>query len=83
MSFEHRARHDGFGDQMVMVQGGRAHPNIIVREFLRSHSDASHLFFAKQIVPQLEPLDVKIDYHISSLSQRLLEESEEVSHEDI
>ncbi|EMN7213450.1 hypothetical protein WB841_001117 [Vibrio vulnificus] len=84
MSFERRTRHDGFGDQMGMVQrGGGAHPNIIVREFLRSRSDASHLFFATQIVPQLDPLDFEIDYHISSLSQRLLDESEEVSHEDI
>ncbi len=82
MSLEHRARQDGFGDQMGMVQGVQ-HPNIIVREFLRSLSDASHLFFAKQIVPQLDPLDFEIDYNISSLSQRLLEESEEVSHEDI
>ncbi|EOG9062163.1 hypothetical protein ACXQF3_001905 [Vibrio fluvialis] len=75
MSFEHRARQDGFGDKMGMVQGGQ-HPNIIVREFLRSHSDASHLFFAKQIVPQLDPLDFDIDYHITTLSRRLLEESE-------
>ncbi len=82
ISFEHRTRQDGFGDQMGMVRG-RQHPNIIVRAFLRSHSDASHLFFAKHIVPQLDPLDFKIDYHISSISRRLLEESEEVTHEDI
>lgn len=76
MSFEHRARHDGFGDQMGMKQG-ITHSNKIVREFLRTNSDVSHLFFAKQIVPQLDPLDFKIDYHISRLSRSLYEESEE------
>ena len=82
MSFEHRARHDGFGDQMGMARGV-PHPNKIVRELLRSHSDASHLFFAKQIVPQLDPLDFEIDHHITSLARGLREESEEVQHEDI
>ncbi|MFY0640377.1 MAG: hypothetical protein JXR16_04960 [Bermanella sp.] len=77
MSFEHRARQDGFGDQMRMTRG-KAHPNQIVREFLRSHSDASHLFFATQVVPQLGPLDFEIDYHITDLVRRLREEDEEV-----
>lgn len=70
MSFEHRARHDGFGNQMSMGRGAQ-HPNEIVREFLRSHSDASHLFFAKQVVPQLEPIDFEIDHHITTLARRL------------
>lgn len=82
MSFEHRARHDGFGDQMGMTRGV-LHQNKIVREFLRSHSDAAHLFFAKQIVPQLDPIDFEIDHHITSLTRRLREEREEVQHEDI
>lgn len=81
MSFEHRARHDGFGDQMSMGQGEQ-HPNEIVREFLRSLSDASHLFFAKQVVPQLEPIDFEIDYHITDLARRLHENDEEAQHED-
>lgn len=82
MSFEHRARHDGFGDQMSMGRG-KQHPNKIVREFLRSLSEVSHLFFAKQIVPQLEQIDFEIDHHITSLARRLREDSEEVQHEDI
>lgn len=81
MSFEHRAKHDGFGDQMSMGRGEQ-HPNKIVREFLRSHSDASHLFFAKQVVPQLEPIDFDIDHHITALARRLCEDDEEVQHED-
>ncbi len=79
MSFEHRARHDGFGDKMSMGRGEQ-HPNEIVREFLRSHSDASHLFFAKQIVPQLEPIDFNIDHHITALVRRL--HKEEIQYED-
>jgi hypothetical protein len=81
MSFEHRARHDGFGDQMSMGLREQ-HPNKIVREFLRSLSDASHLFFAKQVVPQLEPIDFEIDHHITTLARRLRENDEEVQHED-
>jgi hypothetical protein len=81
MSFEHRARQDGFGDQMRMTRGV-SHPNKIVREFLRSHSYASHLFFAKQVVPQLGLIDFEIDYHITNLARRLREEGEEVQHED-
>lgn len=82
MTFEHRARHDGFEDQMGMTRGV-PHPNKIVREFLKSHADASHLFFADQIVPQLDPIDFDIDYHITSLARRLSEEREEIQHEDI
>ena len=81
MSFEHRARHDGFGGHMSMGRG-KQHPNEIVRAFLKSDSDASHLFFAKQIVPYLEPIDFEIDYHITTLARQLHEEDEEVLHED-
>lgn len=82
MSFEHRARQDGFWDQMGWTRG-EPHPNKIVREFLRSYSDASHLFFAEQIVQQLDPIDFEIDHHITSLARWLNEEREEVQHEDI
>ena len=82
MSFENRARHDGFGNQMGMTRG-TPHSNKIVREFLMSHSDAAHLFFAKHIVPQLDPIDFEIDHHITSLTRRLREEREEVQNEDI
>jgi len=81
ISFERRVKHDGFGDQMGMTRG-EPHPNKIVREFLRSHSDTSHLFFAKQVVPQLEPIDFEIDYQITGLAHRLGEDDEEVQHED-
>lgn len=73
MSFEHLARHGGFGDQMGLKRGV-PHPNKIVREFLGSHSDAAHLFFAKKIAPQLDPVDFEIDHHITSLTRRLREE---------
>ncbi|PCD01150.1 hypothetical protein [Halopseudomonas pelagia] len=72
MSFEHRARNDGFDDQMTMGKG-KQHPDKLVREFLRSLSDASHLFFAKKIVPQLDTVDFDIDHQISSLARRLRE----------
>ena len=70
MSFERRARQDGFEDQMGMSSGA-PHPNAIVREFLKSHSEASHLFFAIQVVPQLESNDFDIDYRITNLERRL------------
>lgn len=79
ISFEQRARNDGFGDQMGMEQGGR-HQNKIVREFLSSFSDASHLFFAEKIVPQLDPIDFEIDHRITDLARQL--NKEEVQHED-
>lgn len=81
ISFEQLARHDGFGDQVGMTRG-RLHPRKIVREFLGSHSDASHLFFAKQVVPQLESIDFEVDHHISTLARRLREGDEEAEHED-
>ena len=81
MSFEQRARHDGFGDQMRMTRG-QPHKNKIVRAFLNLDSDASHLFFAKQVVPQLETIDFDIDHHITTLSRQLREDDEEAQHED-
>ncbi|MDF6622806.1 hypothetical protein NLP77_19010 [Escherichia coli] len=69
MEFERRARHDGFSDQMGMNRG-KSHTNKVVREFLNSHSDASHLFCALEIFPQLEQIDFKIDYHVSELARR-------------
>ncbi|TLM78770.1 hypothetical protein FDY93_04865 [Microbulbifer harenosus] len=77
MSFEYRARNDGFWGGMGMSHGV-PHPNKIVREFLRSRADASHLFFAYLVVPQLDTIDFEVDYHISSLARRLREEREEV-----
>ncbi|MGA9701631.1 hypothetical protein [Pseudomonas sp.] len=78
-SFEHRARNDGFGDQMSMTRG-KPHPNKIVRDFLQSNCDASHLFFAKHVLPQLEPIDFKVSHWITSLAQQLRED-DEVQHE--
>lgn len=77
VSFEQRARRDGFEDQMSMRRG-EIHPNKIVSEFLGSHSDASHLFFAKKVVPQIGQIDFDIDYNITNLASRLCEEGEEV-----
>ncbi|MBQ4809676.1 hypothetical protein J4717_19580 [Phaeobacter sp. HS012] len=79
ISFEQRAGNDGIGDQLGMERGER-HQKKIVREFLGSFSDASHLFFAEQIVPQLDPIDFEIDCRITDLARRLNEE--EVQHED-
>ena len=81
MSFEQRARHDGFGDQMGGTRG-TPHSNKIVREFLRSHSDASHLFFAKHILPVLDTTDMDIDRQITDLARDLNDGRSEVQHED-
>ncbi|WP_227698833.1 hypothetical protein [Pseudomonas putida] len=77
MSFEYRLRQDGFESRMGMTRG-KLHPNKIVRAFLASNSDASHLFFAKKIVPQLEKIDFEINYHITALVRRLNEGNEGV-----
>ncbi|RKT81318.1 hypothetical protein BJ925_1583 [Rahnella aquatilis] len=75
MAFERRAREDGFDVQMAMSRG-TPHRNKIIREFLSSHSEASHLFLALHILPQLDPIDFEIDYHITSLANKLSEEDE-------
>lgn len=73
MSFEHRARQDGYGDQMGL---GRetAHNNQIVNVFLKSHSDASHLFFATEVLPLITPVDFDISNQITSLAKQLQKE---------
>lgn len=81
LSFERRAENDGFGNRMRMTRGKR-HPNKTVRGFLRSSSDASHLFFAEHVLPDIESTDMDIDYRITYLASRLNEESEEIQHED-
>ncbi|WP_186386841.1 hypothetical protein [Stappia sp. TSB10P1A] len=82
MSFEQRARHDGFGDRMGMTRG-KQHSDKVVEEFLNSHANASHLFFAKHILPNLESTGMKLDHQITSLARRLSREPEEVKREDI
>lgn len=70
MKFENRAREDGFGDQMDF-DGNRTHHSNIVNEFLNSHADAAHLFFALRVLPRIEPVDFNVDHHITSLKRRL------------
>lgn len=82
LSFEQRARNDGFGDNMGMERG-KPHQHKIVREFLDSYSDASHLFFATRILPQFETIDFEIDHRITHLARRLRKDEEEVQHEDV
>ncbi|PMG24934.1 hypothetical protein BCU96_05545 [Vibrio lentus] len=70
-AFEHRTREDGYGEQRGIGRG-KAHRNKVIRAFLRdSFSDASHLFIALHILPQLGSVDFKIDHHISSLKRSL------------
>lgn len=82
MSFEHRARHDGFGNRMGMTRGEQ-HPNKIVREFLNTHSDASHLFFAEHVLSDIEIADIDIDRQITDLARRLKEKREDIKREDL
>ncbi|KZY43775.1 MULTISPECIES: hypothetical protein [unclassified Oleiphilus] len=81
MSFERRAREDGFLSQGDTRRGNQ-HPDKIVNEFLDPLSEASHLFFAKQVLPQLKPIDFDVDHQITGLARRLREEDEEVKHEN-
>ncbi|MEW9834991.1 hypothetical protein [Mesorhizobium marinum] len=81
MSFEHRARHDGFDDRLGMTRN-KPHPNNIVKEFLRSHCDASDLFFATHVLSNLDTTDMEIDHQITDLARRLRKEGEGERHED-
>ncbi|MCH4810427.1 hypothetical protein [Vreelandella neptunia] len=76
IAFENRARHDGYGHQMSFGEG-KAHYNKLVNEFLKSHSDASHLFFAIHVLPFLGTDDFKIDHRITSIARKLREEEAE------
>ncbi|MCL7944669.1 hypothetical protein [Marinobacter sp. ATCH36] len=75
MAFEHQAREDGYADQMMFSEG-KQHSNVLVREFLSSLSDASHLFFAKEVLPNLDIADFKVDHRITSLARRLNEDGD-------
>lgn len=72
MSFEQIARNDGFGE--IGLRRSEDHPHKVVREFLQSFSDASHLFFAVHVIPQLSEIDFKIDYRTIELNRRLQED---------
>jgi len=80
MSFKGLARQDGFGSRMGMSRG-RPHPNKTVRAFLDSHADASHLFFAKHIMPDIDSSGIDVEHEITDLLRRLGQEDEEVEHE--
>lgn len=81
ISFDQRARLDGFKDRTDFAEG-KPHPNKIVREFLTSFSEASHLFFATEILPHIDPIDFDIDRQITNLARRLSKGGKEVQYED-
>ncbi|MBZ8117499.1 hypothetical protein KUD11_02440 [Roseovarius sp. LXJ103] len=73
MAFEQRARSDGYGDQ-ISYRRGNPHESKVVNEFLRSHAEASHLFFAMQVLPLVDPADFDMDRQITSLASHLRED---------
>lgn len=79
MAFERLARSDGLGDQLSLDRG-RSHPSPVVRAFMGSFGDASHLFFACHILPQIDVLDIDIDHQIDSMARGI--ERETKSNED-
>lgn len=79
ISFEKLAQQDGFGSRMGMNRR-RPHPHKTVRAFLESHADASHLFFALHIIPDLDASDINVEHEITSLIRRLEKEDEDVQH---
>lgn len=80
LSFEQRARDDGYLRDMGWGPRKR-HPEKLVRVFLHSHTEASHLFFAKYVLPQLESIDFQVDHRITSLQRSLNEGDSEVQNE--
>lgn len=81
MSFENRAGADGYGSRLGLVPG-LPHPSKVVRALLGSFSDASHLFFAQQVLPQFEKIDFDISHQISDLARKLAENINEACDED-
>jgi hypothetical protein len=79
ISFEGLARKDGFEGRMGMTHG-KQHPSTIVQAFLETHADASHLFFAQHIMPDLDTTGITVSHEITSLVRRL-GQKKEVSHE--
>ena len=77
-AFQHRTRQDGHGDQMSFERE-KPHKSKVVNGFLRSYSEASHLFFATQVLPLIDPVDFDIDYRIISLAKVLSEKEAEAS----
>ena len=74
ISFERRARRDGF-EIPSRMERGKPHMDKTVKVFLKSNSDASHLFFAKHVLPSLETTEgMDIDHHIKDLALWLNEE---------
>jgi hypothetical protein len=78
MAFEQRTRSDGFGDRMSSGSHGHQHHSKIVTEFLRSHSSASHLFLALEILPNIDTSDIKLNYQVENLADRLADTADEV-----
>ena len=75
-AFERQARQDGYGGQMD-YERGKTHTSGIVNEFLKSPSDASHLFFAIQVLPLIDTDDFEVDYKITELKQCLIDNEDE------
>ncbi|MGU3401306.1 hypothetical protein ACLBWS_16440 [Brucellaceae bacterium D45D] len=81
IAFEELARRDGFGSRMMM-SSGETHPNKTVQAFLESHADASHLFFALHIMPELDASDIKVEHQITDLIRRLRHKEKKAQHGD-
>lgn len=80
-SFEELAQQYGF-ESLMGMSGGKPHPNITVRAFLDSHADASHLFFARHIMPKIDASDIDVDHEISSILYQL-KRAEEEAQDDV
>lgn len=78
MSFEEMVRKDGYSDRLRHYRG-REHASKVVNVFINSHSDASHLFFALQVLPIIGSVDFDLNHHITSLSHRLVEKNAEAT----
>lgn len=75
MAFERQAREDGYLDSFSFG-GGKKHSSRIVAEFLSSHSDASDLFFALEVLPVVGKVDFKINYDITHFAERLAKDGQ-------
>ncbi|MBY5761529.1 hypothetical protein HFO06_00155 [Rhizobium leguminosarum] len=85
MDFEGEMRDAGYGDAMNYRRTKR-HPSVTVEKFMQlSFANASDLFFALKVLPEIGEVDFSIDHTIKELKRNLDRNpaSDEVEDEDL
>ena len=76
INFEAKLREDGFGDRNYSYDS-KSHPSDIVEEFRGAYYDASDVFFALQIIDNIDLPNDQINHQIRSYKTQLARRQEE------